>query len=49
MYIDAEFGRPSERQISLKYPDLHHLFADWDSIKDHIQYHGSTYLALIKN
>ena len=49
MYIDAEFHDSSQRQISLRYPDLNQLFVHWDSIKDHIQYDGSTYLALIKN
>jgi uncharacterized protein YjbI with pentapeptide repeats len=53
MYIDAEFSDSSPRQISLQYPDLTHLFARWESIKDHIRYEGpdddSAYLAIIKN
>ena len=49
MYIDADFSDPSQRQISLRYPDLNHLFVRWESIKDHIQFDGSAYLALVKN
>lgn len=49
MYIDAEFSNSYERQISLQYPDLNHIFVRWETIKDYIQYHGSAYLALIRN
>lgn len=49
MYMEAEFAEPTRKQILLKYPDLNRVFVPWESIRDHLQYHGSAYLALIKN
>jgi hypothetical protein len=46
---NVEFSCLTGKQISLEYPELNYFFASWDSIKDHILYHESTYLALVKN
>jgi len=46
---NVEFSCLKGKQISLEYPELNYFFASWDSIKNHILYHESTYLALVKN
>ena len=46
---NVEFSCLTGKQISLEYPELKYFFASWDLIKDHILYHESTYLALVKN
>jgi len=55
-FIGAEFSKDanfSGAQFSQKL-DFHmlqyeQLFINWESIKDHLEYDGATYLSLIKN
>ncbi len=53
LHLDAKFNNIPKSQISLKNPDLTHLFVRWESIRDHIRYDGpdddSAYLAIIRS
>lgn len=47
--FEARFDDSLNEQLSLKNSDISFIFAPWDSIKNHLAYHGSAYLALIRS